>query len=104
MDIYLPPNMELYVSLLENLVYSNTPNQDFDWNRSVYGNVEEQILSDAPPPLGKNVQTTTYLDASLMHCQVAGNSLTATLHLLNGTLIDGTSKKQATVETAIYGS
>jgi hypothetical protein len=70
----------------------------------VYGNVQEQTPADAPPPLGNYVQTTTYVDANLMHCQVTGKSLTATLHLLNGTPIDGTSKKQATVESATYGS
>lgn len=84
--------------------YSSLPDQDFDWCRSVYGDVQEQIPLDIPVPRGKFVQPTTYVDANLMHCKVTGKSLTATLHLLNGTVIDGHSKKQGTVETATYGS
>jgi hypothetical protein len=68
--------------------YSNIPKQTFDWTRTVYGKFLEQTPTKAPPPLGKYVQTTTYVDANLMHCQVTGKSLT----------------KQATVESATYGS
>ena len=39
-----------------------------------------------------------------MHCMVTGKSVTGILHMLNGTPIDWYSKKQATVETATYGS
>jgi hypothetical protein len=44
------------------------------------------------------------MDANLMHDVVTGRSVTATLHFLNKTPMDGYSKKQATVETATYGS
>jgi hypothetical protein len=39
-----------------------------------------------------------------MHDLVTGRSVTATLHLVNKTPSDWYSKKQATVETATYGS
>ena len=39
-----------------------------------------------------------------MHDIVTGKSVTAVLHLLNGTPIDWYSKRQSTVETATYGS
>jgi len=54
--------------------------------------------------MGRAVTTTTYVDANLYHCLVSGRSTTGILHLLNGTPIDWYSKRQATVETATYGS
>ena len=48
--------------------------------------------------------TTHYVDANLFHDILSGRSVTGVLHLINKTPIDWYSKKQATVETAIYGS
>jgi hypothetical protein len=84
--------------------YSALPEQLFSWARSVYGNVKEQLPSDAPPPLGKKIVLTTYVDANLMHDQVTGRSVTAVLHFINKTPFEWYSKRQATVETATYGS
>jgi hypothetical protein len=84
--------------------YSDLPDLDFDWARSVYGEPKEIIPNDAPEPLGNYVTTTHYVDANLMHDLVTGRSVTGILHLLNKTPIDWFSKKQATVETATYGS
>jgi hypothetical protein len=50
------------------------------------------------------VTLTYYVDANLMHDVVTGRSVTGILLLANKTHIDWYSKKQATVETAIYGS
>ena len=57
-----------------------------------------------PEPLGKAVTTTTTMDANLNHCLATGKSLTGCLHFVNKTPVDWYSKKQATVETATYGS
>jgi len=84
--------------------YSDLPDPDYDWARSVYGNVTELIPPDAPKPLGKRVVQTTYVDANLYHDLLTGRSVTGVLHLLNQTPIDWFSRKQATVETATYGS
>jgi hypothetical protein len=84
--------------------YSNLPEQNFDWNRSVYGNIQEIIPEDIPKPMGSNVILTTYVDANLCHDMVTGRSVTGILHVINGTVIEWYSKKQATVETATYGS
>jgi hypothetical protein len=62
------------------------------------------LPSDAPRPLGKYVTLTHYYDANLYHDIVTGRSVTGILHLFNKTPIDWYSKKQATVETATYGS
>ena len=76
----------------------------FDWTYSVYGNVQEILPDDMPDPLGKAVITATTMDANLDHCLATGKSLTGCLPFVNKTPIDWYSKKQATVETATYGS
>ena len=83
--------------------YSFLPDQDFDWTYSVYGDVHEILPDDMPEPLGKAVVTTTTMDANLSHCFATGKSLTGCLHFVNKTPVDY-SKKQATEETATYGS
>ena len=70
----------------------------------MYGKVEEFLPKDAPKPLGKSVTTVTYKDAYLYHDMLTGRSVTGVLHLCNSTLIDWYSKRQATVETATFGS
>ena len=57
-----------------------------------------------PEPLGESVIITTTMDANLNHCLATGMSLTGCLHFVNKTPVDCYSKKQATVETATYGS
>jgi hypothetical protein len=84
--------------------FGELPEQNFDWCHSVYGNVEELLPKDAPKPLGKAVTTITYTDANLYHDMLTGRSVTGILHLCNQTLIDWYSKRQATVETATFGS
>ena len=84
--------------------YSFLPYQDFDWTYSVYGNAQEILPDDMPEPLGKAVITTTSMDANLNHCLATGKSFTGCLHFVNKTSVDLYSKKQATGETATYGS
>ena len=54
--------------------------------------------------MGKTITTTTTADVNLNHCLATGRSLTGCLHFVNHTPIDSYSKRQATVETAAYGS
>ena len=84
--------------------YSDLPDIEYDWSKSVYGEIKEIIPHGAPKPLGKFVTLTHYVDANLMHDMATGRSVTGILHLANKTPIDWYSKKQATVETATYGS
>ena len=84
--------------------YSFLPDQDFDWTYSVYGDVHKILPDDMPEPLGEGVTTTTTMDANLNHCLATGKSLIGCLHFVNKTPVDWYSKKQATVETATYGS
>jgi hypothetical protein len=57
-----------------------------------------------PAPLGKPVMTTAYVDANLYHDYLSGRSVTGVLHLVNQTPVEWYCKRQATVETATYGS
>ena len=66
--------------------------------------MSEDVPHDAPEPLAHFVTFTHYVDANLMHNIVTRCSVTGVLHLINQTPIDWFSKKQATVETATYGS
>jgi Reverse transcriptase (RNA-dependent DNA polymerase) len=84
--------------------YSDLPEYQFDWSRSVYGESQEIIPQDCPPPLGNFVTSTHYVDANLLHDLTTGRSVTGILHLVNKTPVEWYSKKQATVETATYGS
>ena len=72
--------------------------------KSVYVNIIELLPSDAPAPCGNYVTITHYVDANLMHCMVTGRSVTGILTFLNQMPMDWYAKKQATVETATYGS
>jgi hypothetical protein len=83
---------------------SGLAEQDFDWSNSVYGDVKEIIASDKPEALGNCVTLVHYYDANLYHDLTTGRSVTGVLHLFNKTPIEWYSKKQATVETATYGS
>ena len=84
--------------------YSSIPDNTYDWAHSVYGDIEEDIPNDIPTPLGKFVRITHYVDANLYHDMLTGRSVTGILDFLNQTPIEWYSKKQATVETATYGS
>ena len=84
--------------------YSNLPHMEYDWQRTVYGGAKEEIPHDIPEPKGKHVTTTTYVDANLHHDQVTGKAVTACLLIVNATPSHWYTKRQATIETATYGS
>ena len=83
---------------------SSIPTTSYDWEESVYGKVSELLPEDAPEPKGKHVVTISYHDANLYHNVITGRSVTGVLHFINKTPIDWYSKRQATIETATYGS
>ena len=61
--------------------FSHLPKQEYEWTRTVYGNVKEAIPKDIPKPLGKRVITPKFLNANLLHDIVTGKSVTPVLHL-----------------------
>ena len=66
----------------------------FDWTYTVYGEPEEELPQDMPPPKGKVVRITTFKDANLMHDLITGRSTTGILHFVNQTPVDWFSKLQ----------
>ena len=84
--------------------YSMHKVENCDEFETVYGHVEEEIPSDIPEPKGKMVRCTSYIDASLVHDLATGRGCTGAIHMVNGTIFEWYSKRQATVETAVYGA
>jgi hypothetical protein len=84
--------------------YSDVPDHQCDWTYTVYGNTKEVLPKDAPEPIGKYVTLSHFVAANLMHKVMTGKSVTGILHLISKTPLDWYSKKEATVETATYGS
>ena len=74
--------------------YSDIPDFEYDWSKSVYGEVHEILPTDAPEPLGQYVTLTHYVDANLMHNVMTGKSVTGILHLLNKTPVDWYSRNR----------
>ena len=83
--------------------YSKYKPIEHDW-KYVYGNVQEELPMDAPTPKGKEVVISAFWDANLYHDKITGRAITGIIIMLNKTPIDWISKRQATVETATYGS
>jgi hypothetical protein len=84
--------------------YSDIPDHQYDWTYTVYGNTKEVLPKDTPEPLGKYATLSHYVDSNLMHDITTGKLVTGILHLINKNPLNWYSKKQATVETATYGS
>ena len=76
--------------------------QSHDWEH-FYGGVEEVIPLNASPPRGKEVELTMYVDSDHAGDKRSRRSRTGYFILLNSALIAWLSKKQPTVETAVFG-
>jgi hypothetical protein len=84
-------------------IFGNEPKR-YDWMHTVYGSPTEEDPPNMPPPKGKQVRTSTFVDANLMHDWVTGRSCTGILHMINQTPIQWFTKRQKQTETATYGS
>jgi len=84
--------------------YSDLSNHNVGWDTSIYDGASEDIPQDAPRPLGPMVVFSRYVDANLFHDWINGRSVTGIITIVNQTPLEWISKKQATVETATYGS
>ena len=78
--------------------------KDYDWMHSVYGEKPEEFVEGMPPPKGKSVRITAFVDSGLNSCRVTGKASTGILLLLNQTPTDWYSKLQKPIETATYGA
>ena len=84
--------------------FTDTPMPKHDWSNTCYGNPQEELPHDAPPPLGKRVTIMAYFDANLMHDVLSGKAVTVILYFYNKTPVEWSCKKQSTSETAMYGA
>ena len=84
--------------------YEDLEEPNYDWDKSVYSGIEEDIPTDIPAPRGKSIVMTTYVDANLLFCRATGRSVSGILHMMNFTPVDWFTKLQNTVESATYGS
>jgi len=63
--------------------YADIEDIEDNWKYSgVYGHVSKPIADDIPPPLGKEVVTTTCVDAILCHDLITGHAATTIYTLL----------------------
>ena len=74
-----------------------------DWS-GYYPHVKEAIPPNAPKPLGKEMQMTSYIDTDHVGDIVMRRSRTGILLFLNRSPIMWQSKKQASIETSTFGS
>ena len=84
--------------------YTDLPDHNVGWDRTIYHDAAEDLPHDAPTPRGLPILLTRYVDANLYHDWITGRSVTGILTLVNQTPFDWYSGKQPRVETATYGS
>jgi len=74
-----------------------------DW-KEFYGDVQEAIPPNAPQPLGKDIDLRMYVDSDHAGDKSNRRSRTGYFIYLNSALIMWKSKKQATIETSVFGA
>ena len=74
-----------------------------DW-KNFYGDVKEAIPPNAPEPRGKEVDLRLFVDSSHADDKATRRSRTGYFIFLNMAPIAWLSKKQATVETGVFGA
>jgi hypothetical protein len=75
----------------------------FDWTE-FYGDIAEAIPVNMPEPLGKDVDVCMMSDSDLTGDNRTRRSRTDFLIFCYMALIDWVSKKQATIETSVFGA
>jgi hypothetical protein len=75
----------------------------YNWTE-FYSNVEEAIPVDMPEPLGKDLDICMMCDSDHAGDKRTRCSRTGFLIFCNMALIDWVSKKQATIETSVFGA
>jgi hypothetical protein len=77
--------------------------KECDW-KEYYGEVSEAIPPNAPSPRGKDVDIRLYVDSDHAGDKATRRSRTGYLVYINGALITWFSKRQATVESSVFGA
>ena len=74
-----------------------------DW-KEFYGEVTEPIPPNAPKPLGKPVDVRMFVDSDHAGDKQTRRSRSGFLIYVNTALVDWHSKRQATIETGVFGA
>ena len=74
-----------------------------DW-KEFYGEVKEAIPPNAPTPRGKGVDIRLFVDSSHADDKLTRRSRSGHFLFVNGALVAWLSKKQATIETSVFGA
>ena len=82
--------------------YSKFKEVEHKW-KYVYGESKEELPSKMLKPKGKAVRLSAFCDANLLCDIISGQTGIGITLMMNKTLVDWTSKHQATVETTTYG-
>ena len=75
----------------------------YDWQR-FYGDVKEVIPEDCPEPMGKPVDLRMMVDADFAGDKAIRRSRTGFFIFVNSAPIAWSSKRQATVESSVFGA
>ena len=77
--------------------------QEHDWC-GFYGDVKEAIPPNVPEPRGKKVDLKIFVDSDHAGDKITRKFITGYIIFLNNAPIASLSKKQATIETSVFGS
>jgi hypothetical protein len=77
--------------------------KECDW-KQFYGDVKEAIPSNAPKPRGKKVHLRMYVDSDHAGEKRTRRSRTGFFVFINSALTQWVPKKQATIETSVFGA
>ena len=77
--------------------------KEHDW-KQFYGDVKETKPLNAPEPRGKEVDIRMYVDSDHSGDKAVRRSRTGFMIFMNMALIQAVSKKQATIETSVFGA
>jgi hypothetical protein len=75
----------------------------YDWTE-FYGDVKEALPPNMPEPLGKEIDFRMMVDSDHAGDKETRRSRSGILIFMNNALIDWLSKKQPTIETAVFGA
>ena len=74
-----------------------------NWH-AFYGDVKEALPPNAPEPLGKEVELRMFVDSDHAGDKATSRSRTGYMIFINMSVINWHTKKQATVEGAVFGA
>ena len=77
--------------------------QEHEWKR-LYGDVKEAIPSNCPKPLGREVDLRMFMDSYHATDETTRRSRTGYFIYVYLALVKWLSKKQATIETSVFGA